>query len=210
MKKDELVKAGLDLARHPDWSDSFLRHAWTCTSQYDASHRKLYAHVLALHQWVIEAARVLDAPPAPSGWQPIESAPKDEGSVMLYGEGFGYRAWMCGYFKSFSDGSSGWITSVIYTEPQDTWRGSGPTPTHWAPIPRPPQTTREFTIRICNDCYTLKGEMCHQPDCVFCRRTMAEVGEMLDALLIRPVVDGERLDLHSLTAADASPVKEER
>jgi hypothetical protein len=71
-------------------------------------------------------------------WQTIDSAPKDETSVMLYGQGHGYRAWMCGYFKSFSDGSAGWINSIIYTEPEDRWRGSGPTPTHWAPIPRPP------------------------------------------------------------------------
>lgn len=61
---------------------------------------------------------------------------------------------------------------------------------------REDEPTREYTIRICDDCYALKGEMCHEPECVFCRRTMAEVGEMLDALLIRPLVDGERLDLH--------------
>jgi hypothetical protein len=64
---DELVKAGLDLARDPDWSDSFLRHASTCTSQYDASHRKIYAHILALHQWVLQATTALGTP-RPSVW----------------------------------------------------------------------------------------------------------------------------------------------
>ena len=55
---------------------------------------------------------------------------------------------------------------------------------------------RTYEIRICDPCYLLEGGMCHTPECVFCRRTMKEVGEYLDALLIRPVVDGERLDLY--------------
>lgn len=65
--------------------------------------------------------------------------------------------------------------------------------------------SREHVIRICEDCYNLAGEMCHTPECVFCRRTMDEVGEALDLLLIRPVIDGERLDLnppdHAFTPA---------
>lgn len=56
--------------------------------------------------------------------------------------------------------------------------------------------TREYPVRICDDCYALKGEMCHVPECVFCRRTMAEVGDVLNILQIRPVIDGERYDLH--------------
>ncbi len=51
------------------------------------------------------------------------------------------------------------------------------------------------TIHICDACYELRGEMCHEPNCVFVCRTMAEVGELLDVLMIRPVVDGERLRL---------------
>jgi len=50
----------------------------------------------------------------------------------------------------------------------------------------------ERTIQICTQCYELDGEMCHNPGCVFCRCTMGEVAEMLDALQIRPVIDGER------------------
>ena len=65
--------------------------------------------------------------------------------------------------------------------------------------------TRWFSIRICDDCFHLRGEMCHEPDCIFCRRTMAEVGEYLDALLIRPVVDGERL-----TADEGTPERDPR
>ena len=54
------------------------------------------------------------------------------------------------------------------------------------------------TITICVDCYELKGDMCHTPECVFCRKTMAEIADMLDALLIRPVVDDKRLILRSI------------
>jgi hypothetical protein len=69
-------------------------------------------------------------------------------------------------------------------------------------MPHSPGESREFTVRICDQCYRLEGQMCHNPECVFCRRTMVEVGEMLDALLIRPVVDGVRLDLHPFEAGD--------
>ena len=47
-------------------------------------------------------------------------------------------------------------------------------------------------IRICRQCYELEGKMCHNPACVFCRRSMDEVGTILDLLMIRPVIDGER------------------
>jgi hypothetical protein len=53
----------------------------------------------------------------------------------------------------------------------------------------------EKTIQMCKDCYELKGEMCSTPECVFCWHSMAEVAEILNVLLIRPVVDGERLRL---------------
>jgi len=36
--------------------------------------------------------------------------------------------------------------------------------------------------------------MCHNPECSFCRWDMAEVGQYLDALLIRPILDGKRTD----------------
>ena len=53
--------------------------------------------------------------------------------------------------------------------------------------------TRE--IQFCNDCYELKGEMCHEPDCIFCRKTIKEIRYILDALLIRPKIDDEELRL---------------
>jgi hypothetical protein len=39
----------------------------------------------------------------------------------------------------------------------------------------------------------LVGKMCRTPECIFCFKTMDEVAEILDALLIRPIVNGERL-----------------
>jgi len=57
--------------------------------------------------------------------------------------------------------------------------------------------TKIYLIEICDDCYNLKGEMCSNPECRFCRRTMKEVGEYLDVLLIRPISDGKRLKLGS-------------
>jgi len=54
---------------------------------------------------------------------------------------------------------------------------------------------KEFKISICEKCYELEGDMCHEPECVFCRRTVAEVSEYLDVLCIRPIVDGVQVDI---------------
>jgi len=54
--------------------------------------------------------------------------------------------------------------------------------------------TRSYAITICDACINLQGEQCHTPECVFCWRTMKEVGEYLDVLLIRPRVDGKRFE----------------
>jgi hypothetical protein len=62
-----------------------------------------------------------------------------------------------------------------------------------SPSPQQEPPIRAFTVYICEDCLALKGEMCHTPECRFCRRTMREVSAYLDVLLIRPIVDGQRL-----------------
>lgn len=51
---------------------------------------------------------------------------------------------------------------------------------------------RRYTVDICDDCIALKGEMCHVPECAFCRRTMTEVSDYLDAMLIRPIIDRQQ------------------
>lgn len=45
---------------------------------------------------------------------------------------------------------------------------------------------KKFEIKICNDCYELKSEMCHEPECILCRRTIEEIKYILNALIIRP------------------------
>ncbi len=54
--------------------------------------------------------------------------------------------------------------------------------------------TKTYHIKICDECIKLEGRMCHNPFCVFCRRTMEEVGVCLDVLLIRPIIDGKRTE----------------
>ena len=49
---------------------------------------------------------------------------------------------------------------------------------------------RGFVIRVCDDCLNLRGESCNNPECAFIRMRMSEVAKLLDALLIRPVIDG--------------------
>jgi hypothetical protein len=52
---------------------------------------------------------------------------------------------------------------------------------------------RRFSVVICRDCLALKGDECTHPDCIFYSRSMAEVRQYLDVLLIRPMVDGNPL-----------------
>lgn len=50
---------------------------------------------------------------------------------------------------------------------------------------------RQYSVSVCDQCIRLEGQMCHNPYCVFCRRTMEEVRECLNVTLIRPLVDGK-------------------
>jgi hypothetical protein len=52
---------------------------------------------------------------------------------------------------------------------------------------------RKFEVDICDDCVNLRGQECHTPGCRFYLCSMAEVGQYLNLLLIRPVIDGERI-----------------
>jgi NTP pyrophosphatase (non-canonical NTP hydrolase) len=58
-----------------------------------------------------------------------------------------------------------------------------------------PANVHALTVLVCQDCIDLKGEMCNNAECVFCRRTMKEVRHYLDVMLLCPVVNGERLVL---------------
>lgn len=66
--------------------------------------------------------------------------------------------------------------------------------------------TRRYPITICDDCIHLKGQMCRTPECVFCWRSVPEIAEWLNVLLIRPVIDGERLDTnYAFACAEKEP-----
>ena len=79
---------------------------------------------------IIDKFRVLSPSPSPSGWQPIETAPKNETEIwafngeqarMLWIEGDGYGLW-CWADECLCD---------IDPEPEQ--------PTHWMPLPEPPK-----------------------------------------------------------------------
>jgi len=56
--------------------------------------------------------------------------------------------------------------------------------------------SRYYAVRICDGCIRLQGEQCHTPECAFCRKTKAEVAQLLEACQLRYVIDGEVVDLH--------------
>jgi len=53
---------------------------------------------------------------------------------------------------------------------------------------------RRYTVDICDPCMKLEGSECHTPECIFFLCGMKEVGAFLDRSLIRPVIDGERIE----------------
>lgn len=54
---------------------------------------------------------------------------------------------------------------------------------------------KRVTINICKGCYELKPGQCHEPDCILCRKTAKEAAFILDAIHVRPIVDGKVLPL---------------
>lgn len=82
-------------------------------------------------------------------------------------------------------------------------------PTGASPQAETSANVRALTVHICEDCLNLRGEMCNEPGCRFCRRTMAEVSEYLDVLLIRPRIDGVSVlvDEGTPLPAPVSPVE---
>ncbi len=69
-------------------------------------------------------------------WQPIETAPKDGTTILVFQEAIGTAYWFEG-----TDGSHGWI---VHDVARDDWtrsashRGVDP-PTHWMPLPEQPE-----------------------------------------------------------------------
>lgn len=66
--------------------------------------------------------------PTAEGWMPIETAPKDGTSIML--------------------GNPGWLIPTVgswrhYGHAPAGWTGGGSNPTHWQPLPPPPQPEKQ-------------------------------------------------------------------
>lgn len=76
-----------------------------------------------------------------SGWMPIESAPKDGSEVLLVCADAYTPEATSGWWLNWS-GGEGWYH---YSMPEEKWPG-GMTrwfPTHWMPLPAPPQSQGE-------------------------------------------------------------------
>jgi len=66
----------------------------------------------------------------PAAWQPIETAPKDRTSVLIFSPDASDKGIMVGVFVQYSD-EEYWVDAVD-GEMIDAW------PTHWMPLPEPP------------------------------------------------------------------------
>lgn len=67
-------------------------------------------------------------------WKPIETAPKDETWVILYGDLWGEPHGCIAFWSP--DG--GWCDSEAASNPVTDW---GWKPTHWMPLPKLPENT---------------------------------------------------------------------
>jgi hypothetical protein len=81
-----------------------------------------------------------------SDWQPIETAPRDGKSVLLfYPDQEPAERLVVGWFENFGPyekemGAAGmWSEGGYVSKDGSIVGGTGPHPTHWLPIPEPPQ-----------------------------------------------------------------------
>ncbi len=93
--------------------DSIQR--WPAVTAGDPDPLRLLATITAL-----KAERV---------WQPIETAPRDGSRFLAFQRGDGDQRFECWWQDDFGIWS-GWM---------DDWDGE-PEPTHWMPLPTPPET----------------------------------------------------------------------
>ena len=95
-----------------------------------------------MEQWleqpkVRQAADALDA----MAWQPMDTAPKDGTAVLLFVSRHGRDYWCAAHWLQCDDGSSGWIGSSFWSEPEGNWTSMmGEAPIAWMPLPPAPPT----------------------------------------------------------------------
>lgn len=71
-----------------------------------------------------------------SEWQPIETAPKDGQAIIL---------WPYDHYSIWDGASIGEVVCGFYSKDDDEWNNPEErrkfNPTHWMPLPSPPETT---------------------------------------------------------------------
>jgi len=78
-------------------------------------------------QAVDEAIAIIEAE---LGWQPIEAAPKDGSSIVLYDPR--HTNPVIGYWFSANESRGWWVFATLVIHP-----------THWRPLPAPPEPKQE-------------------------------------------------------------------
>lgn len=76
----------------------------------------------------------------PSEWKPIETAPMDGSIIMLANAG---GSWMGKYHPVFQSGyrpENPWFSLLLN---HDHVRGRAKLPSHWMPLPEPPEESHE-------------------------------------------------------------------
>ena len=104
-------------------------------------------------------------------WQPIETAPRDGTSILLFCGGQPEDNMAVGFWST-----SIWVTYgnqnikgawVIYECRSDTIEVH---PTHWMPLPPPPTVNESFTVPLDDDLDEPLGKACSldNPECESC------------------------------------------
>ena len=85
-----------------------------------------------------------EAPPV-TGWQPIETAPKDGTVILVYADqgprfsGGRFNGIHAATFDPVMGHGNGWGHGWIVAEYQNLGRGISGRVTHWMPLPAPPE-----------------------------------------------------------------------
>ena len=90
-------------------------------------------------------ARAMVQPAAPDGWQPIETAPKDD-SYLLVSNGHG--VWVARFKSVYQSGwkpPSPWQSMMLNHDHIPSAKRNG-SPTHWMPLPTPPSAALHGTM----------------------------------------------------------------
>jgi hypothetical protein len=74
-----------------------------------------------------------------SEWQPIEKAPKDGTVILLYRDHAPWDVRGYGHWEDCGGGICGWVTNGFFDPPGNLGLAA---PTHWMPLPEPPQLRR--------------------------------------------------------------------